>query len=138
MTIVFNTDTIRLLTLFENMVNVPVKDCFRNKDVIYFIVEEGKIGLAIGKNGTAIKRAERIIGKRIKVFEYSKNPVQFIKNLIPQSKEIRIVNERDGVSVVVKVDRRDRGYVIGRGSEKLNIYKQILQRNHEIINIQVK
>jgi len=138
MTIVFNTDTIRLLTLFENMVNVPVIDCFRNKDVIYFIVEEGKIGLAIGKNGTAIKRAERIIGKRIKVFEYSKNPVQFIKNLIPQSKEIRIVNERDGVSVVVKVDRRDRGYVIGRGSEKLNIYKQILQRNHEIINIQVK
>lgn len=138
MTVVFNTDTIRLLTLFENMVNVPVKDCFLNKDVIYFIVEEGKIGLAIGKNGTAIKRAERIIGKRIKVFEYSKNPVQFIKNLIPQSKEISIVNERDGVSVVVKVDRRDRGYVIGRGSEKLNIYKQILQRNHEIINIQVK
>jgi len=138
MTIVFNTDTIRLLTLFENMVNVPVKDCFLNKDVIYFIVEEGKIGLAIGKNGTAIKRAERTIGKKIKVFEYSKNPVQFIKNLIPQSKEITIVNERDGVSVVVKVDRRDRGYVIGRGREKLNIYKQILQRNHKIVNIQVK
>jgi len=70
MTITFTTETLRLLTLFENVTNVPVKDCFVDNGTVYFIVEEGKIGLAIGKGGTSIKKAEKVIGKKVKVFEY--------------------------------------------------------------------
>jgi len=83
MTITFDSESIRLLTLFENITNAPVRDCFMNNDVVYYIVEEGKIGLAIGKNGTSIKNVEKVIGKKVKVFEYSKKPEVFIRNLIP-------------------------------------------------------
>jgi len=138
MTIEFTTETIRLITLFENMTNVPVRDCFMNKDIIFFIVEEGKIGLAIGKNGSSIKNVERVVGKKVKVYKYSNNPVQFIKNLIPKSKDVRMINDRDTITVEIKVSRNDRGFVIGKGGEKIKIYKEILRRIHNISDIQVK
>ena len=138
MTITFTTETIRLLTLFENVTNVPVRDCFIDKDVIYYIVEEGKIGLAIGKNGSSIKNVEKAIGRKVKVFEYSPDPEQFVRNLIPQSKEINIIDNDNKLTVEVKVNKNDRGFVIGRGGEKIKIYKEILKRVHNISDIQVK
>lgn len=138
MTITFDTETMRLLTLFENMTNAPVRDCFTDNGVVYYIVEEGKIGLAIGKNGNSIKNVERIVGKKVKVFEYSKDIEKFVKNLIPQCKEINIINDEDTIKVEIKVSKNDKGFVIGRGGEKIKIYKQILRRVHNISNIQVK
>ncbi|MBL7169753.1 MAG: NusA-like transcription termination signal-binding factor [Candidatus Aenigmarchaeota archaeon] len=138
MTIVFNIDTIRLLNLFENMTNVPVKDCFVNSDTVYFIVEEGKIGLAIGKGGNSIKNVERVLGKKIKVFEYSSNVSEFVKNLITQAKEVSVINNGETVEIEIKVDRSDRGFVIGRGGEKIKIYKEILKRVHNISDLKVK
>jgi N utilization substance protein A len=138
MTITFNTETIRLLTLFENITNAPVRDCFMNDDVVYYIVEEGKIGLAIGKNGNSIKNVEKVVGKKVKVFEYSSKPENFVKNLIPQCKEINVVKEKGMVKVEIKVNKNDRGFVIGRGGEKIKIYKEILKRVHNISDIQVK
>ena len=136
MTITFTTETIRLLTLFENITNVPVRDCFMNNDVIYYIVEEGKIGLAIGKEGTSIKNVEKVVGKKVKVFEYSTDPVEFIKKLIPQCKEVKINNSDN--TAEIRVSKRDRGLVIGRGGEKIKVYKEILKRIHNISDIQVK
>jgi len=138
MTITFDTKTIRLLTLFENITNAPVRDCFMNNDVVYYIVEEDKIGLAIGKNGNSIKNVEKVIGKKVKVFEYSKNPERFVRNLIPQCKEVNLINDKDKIKVEIKVNRTDKGFVIGRGSEKIKIYKEILKRVHNISDIQVK
>ena len=138
MTIVFDMDTIRLLNLFENITNVPVKDCYVNGENVYFIVEEGKIGLAIGKGGISIKNVEKAIGKKIKVFEYSSNPVEFVKNLIPQSKEVSLINNGETLEIQIKVDRSDKGYVIGREGEKIKIYKEILKRVHNISDLKVK
>jgi N utilization substance protein A len=138
MTITFTTETIRLLTLFENVTNVPVRDCFIDNGVIYYIVEEGKIGLAIGKNGASIKKVERVIGKKVKVFEYSSDPETFVKNIIPQCRKITMINQDDKITVEIKVSKNDRGFVIGRGGEKIKIYKEILKRVHNISDIQVK
>ena len=138
MTIVFDMDTIRLLNLFENITNVPVKDCYVTGENVYFIVEEGKIGLAIGKGGISIKNVEKTIGKKVKVFEYSSNPVEFVKNLIPQSKEVSLINNGETVEIQIKVDRSDKGYVIGREGEKIKIYKEILKRVHNISDLKVK
>jgi N utilization substance protein A len=120
------------------MTNAPVRDCFVDNDVVYYIVEEDKIGLAIGKNGNSIKNVEKVVGKKVKVFEYSSDPEKFVKNLIPQCKEINIIEEGDMIKVEIKVSRNDKGFVIGRGGEKIKIYKEILKRVHNISDIQVK
>lgn len=138
MTIVLNMETIRLLNLFENITKVHVKDCFVDDEDVYFIVEEGKIGLAIGKGGSSIKNVEKAIEKNVKVFEYSPNLVEFVKNLIPQAKEVSIINNTDSVEVEIRVDKSDKGYVIGRGGEKIKIYREILKRVHNVSDLRVK
>lgn len=138
MTITFTTETIRLLTLFENLTSVSVKDCFENHETVYYIVEEGKIGLAIGKGGNSIKQVEKMLRKKVKVYEYSSDISSFVKNLMPNVKEVNIIEENGKDIVEVKVNKQDRGFIIGRGGEKIKIYKEILKRVHNISDLKVK
>lgn len=134
MNLSFDTETIRLITLFENLTGVRVKDCLVDKEnnTIYFVIEEGMVGIAIGKNGSVVKNAERIIGKNIKIFEFSKDLKTFVKKLIPQANEIKIKNDGDLTTVEVKVDKKEKALVIGRDEKNLKILKQLFQRNHKV------
>lgn len=130
----FDTDTIRLMTLFENMLHVHVKDCVVDHEggFVCLVVEEGMIGLAIGKNGVSVKHAEQVVGKHIKLFEFSGNLVEFVKKMIPQTNSVRIRSEDDGRTVVeVHVDKKNRPMVIGRDGRNLKLYKELLKRNHK-------
>jgi N utilization substance protein A len=134
----FDTETIRLMTLFENVTGAPVKDCITDNNVVYFVIEEGKVGIAIGKNGNSVKHAEKIIGKTIKIFEFSNEPSRFVKHLIPQAVEIKVRNEDDKTIVEIKVEKKDRALVIGRDGKNLNLFKQLLQRTHGINDLLVR
>jgi N utilization substance protein A len=136
----FDTDTIRLITFFENMSGAPVKDCFVDQEssTIYFIIDEGKVGIAIGKNGSSVMKAEKIIGKKIKLFEFSKNLTTFVKKMIPQATEVNVKNDDDRIIVSVRVDKRNKAMIIGRDGKSLKIFKQILRRNHKVDDLVVK
>lgn len=133
MTVTFNTESIRLITLFENLTGTAVKDCVIDSanNTVYFVIEEGKIAIAIGKNGGSVKNAERLIKKNIKIFEFSPDLSCFIKNLIPQATEIKIKNG-EKISVEVRVEKKDRAIVIGREGKNLKLYKELLERNHGV------
>ena len=133
----FTSKTLRLLTIFENIANVSVRDCFTDNGVIYYVVEEGDAKRAIGKNGVLIKNAERIIGKKIKIFEYSPDVKTFVKNMIPQCKEMNIIKNDEQI-IEIKVSKNDRGFVIGRNGQNIKIYKEILKRIYNIDDLQVK
>lgn len=137
---IFDTETIRLINLFENVTGAPVKDCLiePSTNTIYFIVEEGKVGIAIGKNGNSVKNAERITGKMIKLFEFSKDVVLFVKNLIPQATEVKIRSENDKTIVEIKVEKKNKALVIGREGRNLKIFKELLQRNHGVNDLIVR
>lgn len=134
MEIKFDTETIRLITLFESLTDAPVKDCLidNENNTIYFIINEGKVGIAIGKNGCSVRRAEKIIGKNIKVFEFSKDLSVFLKNLIPQTNEIKIRNESEKIIVEIKVDKNSKALVIGRDGKRIRLFKELIQRNHSV------
>lgn len=136
----YDTETIRLMTFFENATNVGVKDCFLDEgtNTAYFVVEEGKAGLAIGKNGSSIKRVENLIKKNVKIFEFSADVTVFVKNLIPQVLEVAVKNENGKTEVEIKVDRNDRAIVIGRDGKNLKLYKELLQRNYKINDLIIK
>jgi len=138
MKITLDMQAIRFLTLFENVTNVAVKDCIVNDNIVYFIVEEGKAGLAIGRNGSLIKNVERMIGRKVKVYEYSSDLFKFVKNLIPQCKQVEMREDGGKKTILVKVSKKDKGLVIGRGGEKIKIYKEILKRVHNISDIMVR
>jgi N utilization substance protein A len=134
----FDTETIRLMTLFENVTGAPVKDCVTDNNTVYFIIEEGKVGIAIGKNGNSVRHAERMIGKTIKIFEFSNELSRFVKNLIPQATEVKIRNESERTIVEIRVEKKDRALVIGRDGKNLNLFKQLLQRTYGINDLIVR
>lgn len=140
MVLTFDTETIRIIALFENLTNASVRDCLidHETNTVYFIVDEGKMGVAIGKNGSSIKNAEKIIGKNIKVFEFSKNLITFVKNLIQNIEEVRIKGEGDRTIVEVKVEKRFKSMIIGREGRKLKILKEILERNHKVSDLIIR
>jgi N utilization substance protein A len=139
MVLIFDTESIRLITLFENLTGTNVKDCLIDNSIntVYFVVEEGKVGMAIGKNGDSVKNVENLIKKNIKIFEFSNNLNDFIKKIIPQGIEIKVRNE-DKIMVEVKVDRKDKAMVIGRDGKNLKLYKELLGRNYGVNEVIIK
>jgi N utilization substance protein A len=140
MEVTFDTETIHLINIFENLTNVNVKDCIIDDsgNVVYFIVQEGKIGLAIGKNGENVKNVEKVLRKNVKIFEFSSDLLKFVKNLIPSANEINVKNENGKKIVEVKINKNDKHFVIGRDGKNLKIYREILQRNHDVSDIVVR
>jgi NusA-like KH domain protein len=128
----FDTDTIRIITAFENITGTEVRDCICS-EIIYFLVNPGKIAIAIGKNGQNIKIAEKMLGKPIKVFEWSENNEEFIRNLIPQAQKIEI----NGDKATVTLKPGDRGVVIGKSGSKIKIIRMLLRRNSSIKELKV-
>jgi len=139
MVLIFDTETIRLITLFENLTGTGVKDCLIDNSVntVYFVVEEGKVGMAIGKNGDSVKNVENLIKKNIKIFEFSNNLNDFIKKIIPQGIEIKVRNE-DRIMVEVRVEKKDKAMVIGRDGKNLKLYKELLGRNYGVNEVIIR
>jgi transcription termination/antitermination protein NusA len=139
MSLTLNTESIQLITLFENLTGTAVKDCVIDipNNTVYFVIQEGKIAIAIGKNGASVKNAERIIKKTIKIFEFSGDLNSFIKKLIPQASEIKI-KTGDKTSVEVRVDKKDKAIVIGREGRNLKIFRELLERNHGVHELTIR
>ena len=128
-----DTNKIRMISLFQKLTGAHVLDSLEN-DNIYFVVAKGDYGLAVGKNGSKIKNAEKVFKKPIKLFEYSPDLDTFIKNMIPETKEI--IKKDDDIEV--RIAGSDRAKVIGRAGYKVKVIHYFLKRLHDVENFKVK
>lgn len=128
----FDTDMINLIAAFEKLAKTEVRD-FISNDVMYFLVNPGKVAIAIGKGGETIKNAERVLKKQIKLFEWSEDEKQFIKNMIPQAQSITL---SDGHAQVT-LNAKDRGAVFGKGGSNIKIIREFLARNSTVKELKV-
>jgi NusA-like KH domain protein len=128
----FDNNTIRLMTAFENIAQTEIRDCV-SSDTIYFLVNTGKMARTIGKNGYNIKSAEKMLGKPIKVFEWSEDETEFVRNLIPKAQKIEI----DGNKAVVTLSSENRGSIIGKNGSNIKVIRMFLERNSSIKELKV-
>ncbi|MDT8358531.1 MAG: NusA-like transcription termination signal-binding factor [Methanomicrobiaceae archaeon] len=139
--IVLNEDCLRLMSQFESITGAGSRDCIiddRNERLI-FVINQGEMGRAIGKQGMSIKNASDVMGKRIEVVEYSGDPEQFIRNcfLPAQVKSIEIRPNEDTGDLIAYVDVReeDRGIAIGKAGKNIFKAKRLAQRQHDVADI---
>jgi N utilization substance protein A len=128
-----NQDTIQAINAFEELTGARVRDCIIDAS-IYFLVNPGTAGRAIGKAGASVRNAEKRIGRPIKIYEWAESTEAFIKNLIPQASRITVAGEQ----VTVTVPQKSRGAVFGRGGSNLKLLKELLIRNSNIRELAVK
>ncbi len=130
----FDKEAIQAISLFEERTSVEVKDFIQDEDSAYFLVEQGKAGLAIGKNGKNIKKLGKMLGKRIKVFEYEENEEKLVKNMIMESNSVRV----EGGTALVDVDESDRGRVIGANGSNIEKVRTLLRRNSDLEELKLE
>jgi len=131
-----NLDSIRLVNLFENFTGVKVKDCLIKPDLIIFIVEENKVGQAIGKGGSKIKHLEGALKKKLRIIEYSPDKIKFLSNILSPLKELDITSNGD-VLCIKTPNSFIKGKVYGRGRDNLKEVKEIFKRFFDVEDIKV-
>jgi len=62
-----NMQDMRYLNLFEKIMRVRTRFCFRYNEAIVFCVPKTLVSKAIGERGKNIKKMSEILGKKIKV-----------------------------------------------------------------------
>lgn len=134
-TATYDTEMIRNINLFESITDVEARDAIIKEEEAYFIVPEGKAGMAIGKGGKVVQKVQEKLGKDIKIYEYSDNLGKFINNLVPA--DIRGV-DIDGDTVKIDVPRNNKGRVVGKDGQKIDAIREILQRTHGVKEVKVE
>ena len=111
-----NLQSIQQINLFENVTGAKVKDCINDEELI-FIIEEGNIKRALGKDNANIKKLESLLKKNIKLIAYSRDVIKFVTNLIYPIKPDNIDLKDDVIYITIN-DAKLKGRVYGRGMER--------------------
>ena len=134
MTVKLDTDNIRTIVMFQKITKVHARDVLIGNNCVYFLVDPKMMGLAIGKNGSNIKEIRKIMDKNIKIFGYSKEPEEFIRNIVPKAKSIDLSNG----SAVITVHPGDKTSVIGKNGENIKAVKTLVKRYFQINHVKLR
>lgn len=127
MNTVYDQEMLSLMSLFEKVTHAELKDCFYFKDKVVFLVDEGQIGRALGKDKINVTKLEKLMNKRFKITEYSSELLQFIKNIMAPLRIVEI-KEEEGIVTIHGPDEKTRGLMIGSKAQNLREYEKIVQK----------
>ena len=135
-----STDQMRLISLFQNVTKTTARDCLddEKRDRLIFVVNEGKMGLAIGKGGSNIKSLQNILKRNVELVEHFDDPIKFLKNILNPKlvNEIKLDTKSDGSSqATVIVDHNKKGLVVGREGRNAEKARLFAKRYFGISNV---
>ena len=134
------TDQMRMMSLFQNVTGATARDCVEDEKQgrVIFVVNSGKMGLAIGKGGTHIKSLQNIVKKNVELVEYDEDPAKFLTNLLNSKlvSEVKINKRPDGSrQAIVMVDPRKKGIVVGREGRNAEKARLLAKRYFDITSV---
>lgn len=132
----YDSDLMKIIQIFESATGARLKDAILNDNSLMFIVQEGDMGRAIGKNGSNIRKIESLLKKNIKVTEFSSDISKFAGNLMMplHAKNIEV---SEGILSIYCNDTRTRAMLIGRERSNVNFITGILRRYFEVKKVRV-
>jgi NusA family KH domain protein, archaeal len=127
------------MSLFQQETGVTARDCVIDEENnrIIFLVDQDKMGVAIGRNGANVKRLEKRVGKSIELVGYSENLEELVKNLMAPArvKSIRVVQGNDRKTIYITVEPEDKGLAIGKAGRNVSRARLILKRYADIDSV---
>ena len=134
------TDQMRLMSLFQNVTGATARDCVEDEkqDRVIFVVNSGKMGLAIGKGGSHIKNLQNIVKRNVELVEYDDDPAKFLTNILNPKliSEVKINKRSDGtMQAIVLVDPRKKGIVVGREGRNAEKARLFARRYFDITSV---
>ena len=134
------TDQMRMMSLFQNVTGATARDCVEDEkqDRVIFVVNSGKMGLAIGKGGIHIKSLQNIVKRNVELVEFDDDPAKFLSNLLNSKliSEVKINKRSDGTKqAIVMVDARKKGIVVGREGRNAEKARMLAKRYFDISSV---
>jgi len=135
-----STDQMRMMSLFQNVTGATARDCVEDEkqDRVIFVVNTGKMGLAIGKGGIHIKSLQNIVKRNVELVEFDEDPAKFLSNLLNSKliSEVKINKRSDGTKqAIVMVDARKKGIVVGREGRNAEKARLLAKRYFDISSV---
>lgn len=134
------TDQMRLMSLFQNITGATARDCVEDEkqNRVIFVVNSGKMGLAIGKGGSHIKTLQNMVKKNVELVEFDEDPAKFLKNMLNSKlvSEVKLNKRADGSNqAIVLVDPRKKGIVVGREGRNAEKARLLARRYFDITSV---
>lgn len=129
-------DAINKINVFENLTGAKVKDCIFEEDKFVFIVEEGNVKRALGKNNSNLARVRRILKKDIKIIAFSSDVCKFVGNLIYPNKA-ESIELKEKVVVISVSDSVIKGRIFGRGRENLKKISKLVGNYFDVEEVKI-
>ncbi|MDD4300389.1 MAG: NusA-like transcription termination signal-binding factor [Methanomicrobium sp.] len=84
-------------------------------DRVIYVIKKGDMGFAIGKEGSNIKKLQKVLGKRVEMVEENGELFGFIENIFKPAciKDIK-TDEESGKLFICVAGRSDLGIAIGK------------------------
>ena len=115
------------MNIFKKVTKVNLKDCFLLDDVILFVTEPGKAGLAIGKGGKNIRNLKDSLKKEFKILEFAEKPEKLAQNFVFPAKPVSITKE-DGKLSIQFATGRERRMLLTDSQKRLKQLKAVIKR----------
>ncbi len=134
--ITFDTELLKLMALFDNITHAQLKDCFFDREKLVFLVDEGEMGKALGKNKMNIVKLEKMLKRKVKIVEFNPNRLQFITNYLAPLR-VTDVREEDDIITVTGADTKTKGLIIGIKAQNLRNLEKIASKYFTVQEIKV-
>jgi N utilization substance protein A len=136
------SEELGLISLFQNVSGATARDCIIDDKTnrVIFVINKGEMGLAIGKNGVAIKNIQNQIGKPVELVEYSDIPKEMISNALNSKfvSNVRLTEKVDGSRIAtIVVDQKKKGAVVGRNGKNAEKARLLARRYFQISNVHI-
>jgi len=131
------------MSLFQNVTGATARDCIEDEklDRVIFVVNPGKMGLAIGKGGITIRNLQNVVKRNVELVEYSEDPAEFLKNMLNPKlvSEVKINKRLDGsMQAIVMVDPKKKGIVVGREGRNAEKARLLAKRYFQISSVLIQ
>jgi len=128
-------DGIAYINSMLAIANVIPKDCVVDDNTVVFLVEEEKIGAAIGKQGKNAETLRKQLKKNIEIMQYAESPEEFIKGALRKVKIKKIENnEGSMIAFLSPEDKR----IVMQNSSRIKRIRIIMERNYKIKDFKIR
>lgn len=134
-----DNQTLLHISLFERITRTQIRDCVEMEDKIIFMVDNGRITQAVGKNGENVSKLRKSLDKTIQIIEYSDDPAQFVRSVFHpyEVESVELEARGDQIHATVKVNPVLKAKAIGKQGRNLKIFRDIISRHHNIQSVSV-
>lgn len=132
----YNAELLQTANIFEKTTKARVKDVFYIKDLLTFVVFEGDMFKALGKNLENLKKVEALLKRKIKIVEFNRDLITFVKNLIHPYK-VESITFEEGIVYIRDNNSKTKGLIIGAKAQNLRQYENIIKRYFEVKELKV-